>query len=264
MDLKTRISRLMKRVRNEGGLPPSQRIVEETFKRLEYTPENLYPEDVIANFNYYLRTTWEQTLVTLERYEEASYAEGITKHLMLEFPEDVDEAERISRERGFKEGVMELLRSWYPYLRMTFLSVSQSRKHRGGRDFEIQAEILLDLAKINYTRQERHNRTDLILPNVEAFQRNKTIAAVVSLKRTLRERWAEVAEELFQLRAPNVYLFTADENITLAHVDNITGQYNIHLVVWDDEKNKKFKDYHLVLGYTQWAKDHLTFLRDRW
>lgn len=264
MDLKQRISNLMKRVRREGGHPSSHQIVQETFLRLGYIPERLRPEDVLQNFNRYLRTLWEETLVTLEMYEERSYAEGIPRNLMREFPEDLDIAEKVSREKGFQEGVLTLLRNWYPYLRMTFLSVSQSRKQRGGKDFELQTEMLLDLARITYTKQERHNRTDLILPNVETFNRNKNIAAVISLKRTLRERWAEVAEELFNLRSPNVYLFTADEAVSNTHVDRICGDYNIHLVVWDAVKVDKFEDKELVLSYTQWANESLPVLQDRW
>jgi hypothetical protein len=264
MELKRRISQLMRRVRDEGGLPPSKQIVQETFDRLGYTPETLEPEDVLLNFNKILRVIWEETLVTLERHEESSYAEGIPNALMREFPEDVDKAEKVSKERGFKAGVLTLFQSWYPYLRMTFLSVGQSRKTRGGKDFELQIEALLDLARIPYTKQERHNRTDLILPNVDSFLQNRNITMVVSIKRTLRERWAEVAEELFNLRSPNVYLFTADENVSENHVTRICNDYNIHLVVWDDIKEKKFSDRNLVLSYTEWATDSLPLMKSWW
>ncbi len=264
MDLKKRISKLMKSVRKKGRLPSSRQIVYETFVRFGYTPDKLEPEHVLENFNQILRVVWEETLVTLEDYEEKSYAVGIPWELMREFPEDVERAEKISQEKGFRAGVLSLLQDWYPYLRMAFLSVGQSRKQRGGKDFELQTEMLLDLAGITYTKQEKHNRTDLILPSVEIFNRNKNIAVVVSLKRTLRERWAEVAEELFNLRSPNVYLFTADEAVTDTHVKRICGDYNIHLVVWDAVKKNKFEDRELVLGYTEWATERLPILRDRW
>jgi hypothetical protein len=84
------------------------------------------------------------------------------------------------------------------------------------------------------------------------------------VKRTLRERWQEVAQELLNLRATNVYLFTADEDISDDHVDRICGEYRIHLVVWDDVKARRFASKDLVLGYTQWATSELGLLRDRW
>ena len=58
-------------------------------------------------------------------------------------------------------------------------------------------------------RQQRHYRTDFVLPSEAAFERNRVICVVASLKRTLRERWQEVVAELVRLSAPNVYLVTA-------------------------------------------------------
>ena len=175
-----------------------------------------------------------------------------------------EEAREIGEKKGFHAAVMHLLSLWYPLLRRCFLSVSQSRMTRGGRDFELQIEGLFELAHVPYHAQERQNRTDLILPDLETFERNRNVAAVVSVKRTLRERWAEVAEELFKLRSPNVFLFTADEGVTKSHVESICDDYNIYLVVWDEVKTKKFANRPLVLGYTQWATDGLAILRQYW
>ena len=135
---------------------------------------------------------------------------------------------------------------------------------RGGKDFELQIEKLLDLAGVPYFEQEPQYRTDLILPDLETFQSNRTISAVISVKRTLRERWAEVAEELFNLRSPNVFPFTADERVTNTHVDRICGRYNIHLVIWDHIKIKRFPEEPLVMGFTDWANERLTVLRQYW
>jgi len=80
----------------------------------------------------------------------------------------------------------------------------------------------------------------------------------------LRERWAEVAEELFSLRSPNVFLFTADQNVTQQHVAQICQRYNIHLVVWDEVKAARFPEAALVLSYTDWATARLAVLRQYW
>jgi len=262
--MKERLRKLMKRVREKSGLPSSSKIVDETFERLGYTPGKIKQNYVLENFNDILRKVWEESLVTLEKYEKRSYSTGIIEQLIEEFPEDYREAEKVSQEQGFRKGVLTIFSKWYLHLRIAFLSVSQSRKQRGGKDFELQVEKLLDLGVIPYIKQEKQNRTDLVLPDVETFNRNRNVAVVVSLKRTLRERWAEVAEELFNLRSPNVYLFTADENVTNTHVDRICGHYNIHLVVWDFIKEEKFSDRDLVLGYTEWAAKRLPILMSHW
>jgi hypothetical protein len=145
-----------------------------------------------------------------------------------------------------------------------FQSVGQGRMARGGKDFELQIQGLFDLAEIPYDKQEKTDHTDFILPSAAFHKKNRTAVAVISVKRTLRERWAEVAEELFNLRTPNVFLFTADEDISSAHIDTICGQYNIHLVVWELVKSKKFLEKPMVLGYTEWASQRLAMLRQFW
>lgn len=253
----------MAEVRHQGRLPSSEDIVRETFDRLGLVEGAVDTAAVIDDFNRLLRLVWEETLPTLEQHEERAYSRGIPQGLIAEFPDDFREAERAASARGFGEGVLHLFERWYPALRRSFLSVSQSRMQRGGKDFELQIETLFDLANIPYHEQERQNRTDLILPNLETFQRNRNIALVVSVKRTLRERWAEVAEELFNLRSPNVFLFTADEAISDRHVSSICDRYNIHLAVWDDVK-LRFPNSPLVLSYSAWARDHLAAARQRW
>ena len=254
----------MRRVRQEGRLPSSGVIVDETFQRLGYVRGAVEKNEVIDRFNEMLWDVWKETLVTLEHYEEASYARGIPRHFAQAFPDSFARAEQEASMRGFREGFSLLFDELYPRFRDAFLSVSQSRKTRGGKDFELQIERLLDLAGISYHRQETEHRTDLILPDLETHRANRNISAIISVKRTLRERWAEVAEELFNLRSPNVFLFTADENVSQNHVNRICDQYNIHLVVWDKVKSSKHPDRPLVLGYTDWAGSRLAVLRQYW
>ena len=254
----------MKRVREKGQLPSSDVIVRETFEGLGFVADSVTPDDALKTFNHYLHVVWGETLVTLERYEEKSYSEGIPREFIQEFPEDFEAAATVSDRKGFREGFVTAFSSLYPMLRRSFLSVSQSRMTRGGKDFELQIERLLTLAKIPFHKQEIENRTDLILPSLTVHENNRNLSAVVSIKRTLRERWAEVAEELFNLRSPNVFLFTADDKVTQNHVNRICRQYNIHLVVWDSVKECKYPDEPLVLGYTEWANDRLPVLRQLW
>jgi hypothetical protein len=264
IDPRQQMKSLMKRVRQQGMLPSSGIIVNETFERLGYVRGAVEADEVIERFNEMLWNVWKETLVTLESYEEASYARGIPHHFALTFPDSFERAEQEAAARGFREGFSQLFYELYPRFRDAFLSVSQSRKTRGGKDFELQIERLLDFAGIPYHRQETEHRTDLILPDLETHRTNRNISAIVSIKRTLRERWAEVAEELFNLRSPNVFLFTADESVTQNHVNRICDQYNIHLVVWDKVKSLKHPDRPLVLGYTDWAGSRLAVLRQYW
>jgi Ribonuclease G/E len=102
-----------------------------------------------------------------------------------------------------------------------------------------------------------------MIPSDEVFRNNPTAAAIASAKRTLRERWREVVEELHDMRSPNIFLVTADEDVSKGHIRDICGKYRIHLVVWDEVK-KKYASEPLVLSYTSWANERIPLLKQFW
>lgn len=259
---------LMKRLR-EGKLPSSEAIVKETFHELGFSPEKLNPDAVRVNFNDFLKEAFVKTLEVLERYEDRTYASSLIDELVELRREDVKEAAKLleqtdSVEEGFQKALKFLFERWYPYLRWGFLSISQSRKTRGGKDFELQVAYLLELMEIPYEKKKRLHRVDFMIPSDEAFRQNPNRALILSAKRTLRERWREVVEELQTMRSPNVYLITADEDISQGHVDGICTRYRIHLVVWDDVKLKKFSEKPLVISYTTLANEIIPDFKRFW
>ncbi len=263
-DTRARIRRMMQQLRQRSGLPSSSAIVSETFERLGYDQDVMTRNDILSNFSEYLKMMFIETLPTLEEYEERTYAEGIPRALMWEYPEITSDAEDVAMRLGFREGVAHLFQHMYPMLRRAFQSVDQSRKARGGKDFELQIEGLLNLAQVPFTRQDIRSRTDLILPSREVFDVDRSVSMVVSVKRTFRERWREVVEELNNLMAPNVFLFTAEERVSSSVVRRACRELGIHIVVWDEVKAAQYPNESLVLGYTQWADDRLKFLMREW
>lgn len=188
--------------------PSSEAIVREAAQSLGLY--ELPTKDVRASFDELLSELSATTLALYEQYEERQHAPDIARRMISDHPTRVAKAERISKRKGFHRGAFVLLKSLYPDLRGAFLSVSQGRKARGGKSFEKQFELLLESAGYSFKPQEERYRTDLVFPSEEAFNQNRVICVVASLKRTLRERWQEVVGELTQLAAPNVYLVTAD------------------------------------------------------
>lgn len=263
-ELKDHIRRVMARIRSTTAVPNSRSVVAEAFRDLGLIEGAISPETVLSSFGHLLRDVWTETLAVLERYENQTYATGIPCALAEEYPEKFAEAGNEAAKSGFAAGVARLFALLYPHLRECFLSVAQGRKTRGGKDFELQVEGLLRIARVPFEEQESEHRTDIMLPDATMYHRDRNLLMVVSAKRTLRERWAEVAEELFNLRCPNVYLFTADENVSTRHVERICGQYGIYLVVWDDLKASRFADERSVLGFTQWATGPLALFQERW
>lgn len=261
-EIKKQISGLMAAVRKKR-LPSSEQIVEETFQKLGVTPDKVTPEFVEQNFNKILNQVWVETLNVLEEYEGHVYPSNVIDSLMTLKNKVVTEAEGISQKEGFRPAIRFLFISLYPELREVFLSISQSRKQRGGKDFELQFGKLLQLIGIPYQKVQRKTRVDFMIPSDEAFRKNRQSAVLVSAKRTLRERWREVVEELYAMRSPNIFLATADYDAGQGHVDAICHQYGIHLVVWDEVKNK-YPEEPFVLGYTEWANERIPILRKFW
>jgi len=268
MGLRDEVSDMMRRIR-EGRLPSSEVVVETAFRELGYGPSGPGIETVRLEFNERLRQVFEYTLEVLERYEESAYATGIPDEIIASREDAFKKAERVMRRSGDARGWLRdafrtLFAELYPTLRQAFLSISQSRKARGGKDFELEFGRLLDCAGVPYQKVSRQTRTDFMVPSDDTFNSNRNIALVLSAKRTLRERWREVAEELFNLRSPNVYLITADDNVSTGHVEQICRRYNIHLVVWDRLKESGFRDDPLVLGYSELLNGVIPTFESRW
>jgi hypothetical protein len=254
-------------------MPSSAEVVREAFERLKLTkwsplnPKGKKPEEIVNRFNDYLRAVFEKTLEVLEEYEERIYSESAFKEICIFYSKEL---EQIAQSMGSKftpaDFTYKALQRLYPDLWRIFLSRSQSRKTRGGMDFEYQIRYLLELADIPFEPQPRKYRVDLLIPNSQAFKRDKTRTLIFSIKRTLRERWREVVEELYNTRCPNVFLLTTDpvEKISKEKVKDLT-RYNIHLVVWDEIKaNEKFLNEPMVLGYTDLMNREIPTFKTFW
>lgn len=234
-------------------LPKADDIVKEAFRDLNLLKSSTTPKEALKDFNKNLRGVFDQTLVVLERYERKVYVAALR-----------EVARR--RESELKGKVIgDALEILLDDIWKIMQSRSQSRKSRGGSDFELELQGMLDLCAVPYTPQAAKERTDLIIPSLTFFQHDRTKSIIVSAKRTLRERWKQVAEELLATRSPNVYLAVAEEvgEITKEKVDAI-WKYNIHLLVWDDLKKNDFPNHPGVLGYSEFASVEIPTFQRHW
>lgn len=249
-------------------MPSSLSVVQETCRRLGYLPGALDVNQVRTGFDGLLRKLFEETLVVLEECERQVDAGEILPEFVRLQQADIERERLNMRNEGddtaaFQSAIVRLLQSWHRTLRGVFLSISQSRKQRGGKDFEYQIQVLLELALIPHEVQSRRERADFILPSAELLQRDRPKAVLLSAKRTLRERWQEVVDELQRVGCPNTYLATADDSFTKNVVAEIR-QRNIYLVVWDEVANGKFADEHAVIGYSKFIRDLTDHFLPQW
>src|SRR3989304_5107464 len=103
------VKRIMQQVRKSKSMPSSETIVAETFEKLGFVKGTRTHVDILTDFDGMLRKLWEETLITLEFYEEKTYSTGIPEGFINAYPDDVMKSEVIARERGFSAGVVHLL-----------------------------------------------------------------------------------------------------------------------------------------------------------
>ncbi len=206
---------------------------------------------VEENFNKYLKELLSLEFQIYKEYERKCSAEIIRRA--------VDEG--LLRDTGRLSESTELNSN---ELFTFFLSISQSRKTRAGGSFEKHVRYLFELLGYPFDRQKvLDGKVDYVIPNAQAFRRNRTACVVISVKRTLRERWRQVIGELSSTNAGKIYILTADERVSRAKVEEMKS-HNINLVVWDDYKSGKFGDSYNVLGFTSFVRVHLPSSRELW
>ena len=255
------IYRLLNRIRRDG-LPTSQEIVQEAATELGLTRENVSSSEILSDFNRRLRQLFERTLLVLERHEEQVYSRVVLPAIAERRRQTLQ-----SLQAGDNVGlVSQALQAMYPDLWRIFLSRSQSRKQRGGEDFQEEIKLMFQLADVPFEEQTREYRTDFVIPSQRFFERDRTRSIIFSVKRTLRERWQEVVDELHHTNCPNVYLATANESRKITLTTHIAGlrRYNMHLVVWDSVKTEKFPNEPVVRNYSEFATVDVPTFRSYW
>ncbi|MCI4357726.1 MAG: hypothetical protein L3J95_05120 [Thermoplasmata archaeon] len=109
---------------------------------------------------------------------------------------------------------------------------NQSRK-RAGVHMERCVSWLLTKCDIpNANGKPRTGRSDLVCPDLETFDNHQERAIVLEFKRTIRERWKEVRDEISR-SGRNVWLLTLDDSISNNSVQ-LMAAANITLYVRTD------------------------------
>jgi hypothetical protein len=110
-----------------------------------------------------------------------------------------------------------------------FLSLTQGRRPRAGKVFELLIRELFTRLRYPFTSQPAiDGQPDFILPSVEHYHRNAPDVIIFTIKRTLRERWRQIVTE--GARGLGFFLATIDEKIAVRDLDAML-QSRIYIVV---------------------------------
>lgn len=154
-----------------------------------------------------------------------------------------------------------------PYIYQLSLSTTNSRRTRSGKTLENIIRIVFKTRSIPFEDQKKlgsgfykkyslGKMVDMIIPSGKTFESNRKSAIIVTMKTSLRERWAEVVEEIQRTRIPNIHLITLDPAIS-KNLIKILADYNITLVVYDEIKKEKLKPYNNVMGFSEFFEKEI-------
>ncbi len=231
--------------------------------------DTLFCESMDVEYALYLRYEEECALkaVELALSEYAKLHYPTTFHLVESALSALETPAASSLEK--LRAVAEHLRLFY---RLFEQSLAQGRMSRAGGSAQLHLEYLLK--QLGYadefeTQQVLNGKVDFVFPSKQAWELDRQRCIVVSVKRSLRERYKQVFEELGITGGLTVYLVitqTLDEakkDLTEQKIDNIRKQ-NVYLVVRDVVKSDLFPAKKRVLGFSQFMREELPWHRSRW
>lgn len=227
-------------------MPSGEQLAKMAQKRCHFRPK-----EIKSDFNHCLRRLMAVEFRIYEQKEKECSQQIIT------------EAEKLNL---FKSSLTltDFFQNSYNDLRIFFKSISQSRMSRAGGSFENHVKYLFECLHYPFDTQTILNgKVDYVIPSEKAFRKNRTACVVISIKRTLRERWKQVVGELASTNAGRIYMMTADEDISHSKIDEMK-KHNVNLVIWDELKRRKFKDHYNVSGFSQFIKTDLPSSKKMW
>lgn len=145
-----------------------------------------------------------------------------------------------------------------------FLSMTQSRRTRAGATFEATIRGLF--RRCQYPFQEQcivNGKPDFLMPSEAHYQKLPTDCIIFTAKRTLRERWRQIATE--GTRGKALYLATIDETVSRDQVEEMLAN-RIYLVLPQEliVCNKVYSSAPNVISFEDFFTDHLDPAVARW
>ncbi|NQV17895.1 MAG: hypothetical protein HQ534_05055 [Armatimonadetes bacterium] len=230
-------------------MPSGERLAELAQKKLEMN-------NIEKNFNLFLKQLLKIEFDLYKEFEKKctiKIFDEAFKQKIFEIPKD-----------DFKKTFSDFFNKYYNDFWNVFLSISQSRKARAGGSFERHLEFLF--SRLNYpyaTQTQLNGRVDYLFPSEKVFTKNRTSCLIISVKRTLRERWRQVVGELASIKADKIYIVTQEQDISEKKIKEME-KHNIDLVVFDEEKEKNFSDHHNVISFTDLVSVHFPAKEKLW
>jgi len=158
----------------------------------------------------------------------------------------------------------DFLTNHFDELNSFFLSLSQSRKARGGRAFQYIIKDLLNRLEYPFTEESVINgKPDFLFPSEEYYRENPVDCIIFTVKRIVRERWRQIVTE--GTRGLGFFLATIDDKVSDNQVHEMSAN-RIFLVVPQNLKSsiEVYRDAPNVISFETFFEDYLDPAVKRW
>lgn len=145
-----------------------------------------------------------------------------------------------------------------------YLSLAQSRKSRAGKAFEEIIKALFKKCSYPFDEQRVINgKPDFLMPSHDYFKKNAPQCIIFTAKRTLRERWRQIATE--GVRGLGFFLATTDAKVTEEQAREML-ENRIHMVVPKKLKNDiaHYGTAPNIISFEDFFSDYLDPAMKRW
>ena len=160
------------------------------------------------------------------------------------------------------DDLLEFLEQRFPILDRFFLSLTQSRRQRAGKTFEIVVTTLFQVLEYPHTSQPNlgDSTPDYVLPSIEWYSKYATDCIILTCKRTLRERWRQVVTEGV---TGKFYLATIDDGLSTAELGRMRDR-RVVVVVPAELKQREYEGDLNVISFETFFEQHLDAELIRW
>lgn len=218
--------------------------------------EELYgedPETIKTNFDGIVS---EIERIAYDEYlkEESDYGKKVFKA----YSEHLCRKNAVSDIKSFVSAMGKDFKSFDRF----FLSLSQSRKARAGKTFELIHNTLFQKLDYPFTlRPDIAVKPDFVIPSIAHYRENPFDCILFASKRTLRERWRLIPS--FSNKGTSFFLATIDKGVSENQLKEMMDR-GIRLVVPKDIKDINYYSAVNVLSFREFFEDHLDISMKKW
>ncbi len=166
-------------------------------------------------------------------------------------------------QKGTAEDALQMIEDSFGELDKFFLSLTQSRRARAGAAFQDIMTIML--AKLGYPFAAQpvldDSKPDYVMPSREWYTKYASDCIILTLKRTLRERWRQVPTE--GNSGSTFFLATIDEKVPPAELAKMKD-LNVRMVVPARIKAEKYAGSPSVISFEYFFEHFLDPAMKRW